>query len=145
MHYTTSCCIVPKYHSCLPRYYATVCGTPTPIIYQFWTPYGLYDGRENTTSPMVLPQEVSVDSTANVKNVVIGGNAPTSLTLEYTPDAGASTPMIKVTIEHDASTSTWQETASTDGYHVKSQFLSVEPGNKVTLEVTEAMGPVTLV
>lgn len=88
---------------------------------------------------MPLPQEVSVDSATGLKEVLIGGTTNASLTLEYSPDAGATSPLVKVTVDLDGSTSTWQETSMTDGYHVKSHLLSIEPGAKVTLEVTEAM------
>lgn len=88
---------------------------------------------------LALPQEVSVDSVTNMKDVMIGGTTHASLTLEYVPDAGATSPSVKVTVAIGGSTSTWQETSMTDGYHVKSKLLSVEPGSKVTLEVTEAM------
>jgi hypothetical protein len=88
---------------------------------------------------MPLPQEVSVDSAAGIKEVLIGGTTNAFLTLEYAPDAGATSPLVKVTVDLDGSTSTWQETSMTDGYHVKSHLLSIEPGAKVTLEVTEAM------
>ena len=36
-------------------------------------------------------------------------------------------------------TSTWEETAMTDEYHVKSDFPKVSPGAKATLETTEAL------
>ena len=88
---------------------------------------------------MTLPQEVSVDNATSMKEALIGGTTNASLTLEFATDAGATSPSVKVTVEIGTSSSTWQETSMTDGYHVKSQLLSVEPGAKVTLEVTEAI------
>ena len=48
------------------------------------------------------------------------------LSLEYVVDDGASSPSIKVTtVARRRSTSTWEETAPTAGYQVKSDFLNL--------------------
>ncbi|MEO8325922.1 MAG: hypothetical protein ABI618_08740 [Nitrospirota bacterium] len=143
-HHSPHCCLSMSHHS-LPNYHSTGYSSVAPMVYPVPMPYypsvgyAGYGWGGQARHSMPLPQEVSVDSATSMKEVLIGGTTNASLTLEYAPDAGATSPLVKVTVEIDGSTSTWQETSMTDGYHVKSQLLSMEPGAKVTLEVTEAM------
>ena len=88
---------------------------------------------------LVVALEASADSAASSKKVFIGGTTAVRLTLEYMPDDGATAPSVTVTVVSDgSSTSTWGESSIAPGYHVKSGFILVEPGSKVTLEVAEA-------
>ena len=144
MHYPTPYGSASTYHSCYPHYHSTGCGSVVPVPYPVYVPcypgaYYPYSGGDCGTTQTTLPQELNVDATNNIASALIGGTVATALTLEYVPDSGASAPTVKVTVEHGGSTSTWEETAIPQGYHVKSQFLSVEPGDKVTLEVAETM------
>ena len=145
-HHSPHCCVSTCHHSS-PHYHSTGCSTVAPMGYPVLMPmpyypsaaYSSYGWGGQATHSMTLPQEVSVDSATSMKEALIGGTTNASLTLEFAPDGGATSPSVKVTVEIGGSISTWQETSMTDGYHVKSQLLSVEPGAKVTLEVTEAM------
>jgi hypothetical protein len=106
-------------------------------------PYLVWAGPGSSGGPVGSPLvtvalEATADGTATSKKVLIGGTAAARLTLEYLPDEGASSASVKVTIVSDGGTTlTWEETAITQGYHVKSDFPVVAPGTKVTLEVVQ--------
>ena len=87
---------------------------------------------------MVSPYELAVASGGASAQVYVGGTTPVHLSLEYVVDDGASSPSIKVTTESAGSSSTWEETSPPAGYQVKSDFLNLQPGAKVTLDATEA-------
>jgi hypothetical protein len=87
---------------------------------------------------MVSPYELAVASGDPTAQAFVGGATPVHLSLEYVVDDGAASPSIKVTTVADGSTSTWEETAPASGYQVKSDFLNLQPGAKVTLDATEA-------
>lgn len=145
-HHLPHCCVSTSHHSS-PHYHMTGHHSMVPVGYPVLMPmpyypavgYPAHGWGTQATHSMPLPQEVSVDSATGMKDVLIGGTTNASLTLEYAPDAGATSPLVKVTVDLDGNTSTWQETSMTDGYHVKSHLFSIEPGARVTLEVTEAM------
>jgi len=88
--------------------------------------------------PMTVPEEVTADSAGTTAEGMIGGNCDVHLSLEYATDAGATSPSVKVTITDGGATSTWEESSIPEGYHVKTDFASLSPGSKVTLEVNEA-------
>jgi hypothetical protein len=88
-------------------------------------------------TPMISPYELAIASGGATAQAFVGGAAPARLSLEYVVDDGASSPTIKVTTVSAGSTSTWEETAPASGYQVKSDFMSVQPGTKVTLDATE--------
>ena len=145
-HHLPHCCVSTSHHSS-PHYHTAGHRSMVPVGYPVLMPmpyypsvgYPAYGWGTQATHSMPIPQEVNVDSATGMKEVLIGGTTNASLTLEYAPDAGATSPLVKVTVDLDGSTSTWQETSITDGYHVKSHLLSIEPGARVTLETTEAM------
>lgn len=87
---------------------------------------------------VVSPYELTVASGGAAAEAFVGGASPVHLSLEYIVDDGASAPSIKVTTVAAGSTSTWEETAPATGYQVKSDFMALEPGAKVTLDATEA-------
>src|SRR5690242_12112656 len=88
-------------------------------------------------TPMLSPYELAVASGGAPGQAFVGGAQPSRLSLEYIVDDGAAAPAIKVTTVSAGSSSTWEETAPATGYQVKSDFLTVDPGTKVTLDVTE--------
>jgi hypothetical protein len=115
---------VPLYPAMMPYYVMPMPGVP---------------GWPAGSSSMVVALEASVDSAAGSKSALVGGNNSAHLTLEYVPDDGATSPSVIVTVTSGGSaTSTWQETAIGPGYHVKSDFATLPPGSKVTIEVKEA-------
>jgi hypothetical protein len=87
---------------------------------------------------MVSPYELAIASGGASAQAFVGGATPVRLSLEYVIDDSASSPSIKVTTVSGGSTSTWEETAPPSGYQVKSDFLNLQPGAKVTLDATEA-------
>jgi hypothetical protein len=88
-------------------------------------------------TPMLSPYELSVTSGGAAGQAFVGGAQPARLSLEYVVDDGAASPTIKVTTASAGSSSTWEETSPATGYQVKSDFLTVDPGTKVTLDVSE--------
>ena len=88
-------------------------------------------------TPMVSAYELAIASGSPAAQAFVGGAARARLSLEYVVDDGASSPTVKVTTESAGSASTWEETAPASGYQTKSDFMSVEPGTKVTLDATE--------
>ncbi len=133
MYYPTPCHPWPP---CDPCGCAPCCCGPVTLPANTWCPPQAY--TLPVRFPVVVPKEVSVDSSATLATAeaLIGGNSQAHLTLEYLPDATATTRTIDVTIEADGSTSSWSETTITDGYQVKSDFIAVAPGSKVTLNAT---------
>src|SRR3954453_8502825 len=89
-------------------------------------------------TPMLSPYELAVASGGATGQAMVGGGSPSRLSLEYVVDDGAASPTVKVTTDSAGSSSTWEETTPGTGYQVKSDFLTVEPGTKVTLDATEA-------
>ena len=121
MHYTTPHYSASAYHSCYPYHHSPGCGVVIPMLYP--VPVPSYHPASCSTSDWggsyaaqtMFPQEISVDTTNSLASALIGGTVAAALTLEYLPDSGASTPTVKVTVEHDGSTSTWEETAIPQG------------------------------
>lgn len=56
--------------------------------------------------------------------------------LEYSPDTGATSPSVKVTITDSTGDVTFNITTVPAGYHVKCDFASTAPGATVKLDVT---------
>jgi len=105
--------------------------------YSYPPPYGYGCQPCPCGVPMVSSYELAVASGAPAAEAFVGGVSDVRLSLEYVVDAGASTPSIKVTTASPGSTSTWEETTPGTGYQVKSDFMRLQPGTKVTLDVTE--------
>lgn len=144
MHYhSTSCHHSSCCHSS-PHYHGHGCAGGIPILHPVYVPYPTWTpppvaGWGGHSTPLVVPQELSVDSAVGVKEVLIGGMGDMSVNLEFAPDAGATAPSVKVTVESGGTTSTWQESPITAGYHAKPHLLSVKAGDTVTVEVVEAI------
>jgi hypothetical protein len=88
---------------------------------------------------MLVAHEIDADSTTPSQNGLVGGTRQASLSLEYLVDAGASSPSVKVTTASGGSSATWSDDAPATGYTVRQGVLTVSPGTKVTLAVTDAM------
>jgi hypothetical protein len=86
---------------------------------------------------MVSPYELAITSGGAPGQALVGGLSPARLSLEYVVDDGATSPTIKVTTVSAGTSSTWEETSPGTGYQMKSDFLTVDPGTKVTLEASE--------
>ena len=87
---------------------------------------------------MTVPHELAVDAATPSQETFIGGKGDVHLTLEYLVDAGAPAPKVTLTFTSGGSTSTWTDSGIAEGYHVKDSFMAVQPGTKVTIEVTDA-------
>jgi hypothetical protein len=71
---------------------------------------------------------------------MIGGRCDVHLSLEYladsTPDPTAA---IEVKVTADGTTSSWSESPIPPGYQVKDNFMTVKPGARVAVSVTQAL------
>ena len=86
---------------------------------------------------MLVPHELAVTAATSPQEVWIGGTSEVHPTLEYLVEPGAPAPEVKVTITSEGATTTWTETAISEGYHVKDDFMAIKPGAKVTIKVTD--------
>lgn len=85
---------------------------------------------------MFVPQELSAAPGAS-EQTIIGGSHPVRLTLEYKPEATATSASVKVTVTDSEGTSDWNQTGIAAGYHTKTDFSAVSPGATITLETNE--------
>lgn len=88
---------------------------------------------------VVSPYELSVAPEGEAGEALVGGTGPARLTLEYLAADGAEAASITLSVEADGSTSTWEEASPAPGYQVKRDLMSVNPGTRLRLEVTDAM------
>ncbi len=122
---------------CAPACCCELCRGPMPPMLWFCAPGPTYGA--GTGYPQVIPYELSVDAGSTPQEVLIGGKCDVHLSLEYLADTGAAAPSVDVKITSDGTTSTWSESPIPSGYQVKSDFMTVKPGAKVALAVTEAI------
>ncbi|GAB4379498.1 MAG: hypothetical protein Kow0042_28960 [Calditrichia bacterium] len=138
----------PHYHGYHPwGWYSHHCFHPGwgyyPYHFPYWCPlcyqpYHLCTCYEKYR--VVLPRELFVDSTSSPGEVLIGGVRDVQVGLEYMPEDGATSPSVKLTFTApDGTSSVWEETSISPGYHVKRDFSKVAPGSKIKLEVNEAV------
>ena len=88
---------------------------------------------------VVLPRELAVDEVTSSKSEIVGGHSNATFTIEYLIAAAAPAPAVEVKLESTGSSSTWNATDVSAGYHTQESFLSAAPGTKVTLTVTDAI------
>ncbi len=86
-----------------------------------------------------IPLVESVDSSSSPKELLVGGSASVSLTLEYIQIDGATTPAIKMKTTGPGGTSTWEDAAVTSGYHILPDLQTVQPGTKIIIEVKDVV------
>jgi hypothetical protein len=92
-----------------------------------------------TPYPQRVPHELSVDAESSPRQVLVGGKCDVHLSLEYLADEGDAAPSIEVRVIVDGTTSTWSESPIPSGYQVRDDFLTVKPGSRVEVTVTQAM------
>jgi hypothetical protein len=80
--------------------------------------------------------EIAADTANPSKQALVGGEENTHLLLEYSPDAGATSPSVKVTITDSTGDVTFNITSVPAGYNVKRDFASAAPGATVKLDVS---------
>jgi hypothetical protein len=80
--------------------------------------------------------EIAADTANPSKQALVGGEEKANLLLEYSPDAGAASPSVKVTITDSTGDATFNITSVPTGYHVKRDFASAAPGATVKLDVS---------
>jgi hypothetical protein len=128
-------CVHHHPHACggwpAPTY--MVCYVPV-----LWSPPGPSFGHA-----LPVTREVNASPTTSPQEALIGGMSEAFLSLEYQATTGATSPAVKLTITAEGTTSTWSEAGIATGYHVKHHLVSVRPGSKVVLEVTEATARLT--
>ena len=93
-------------------------------------------GSSPPASPQVVPQELSADKNTTDEGFV-GGRSPVHLTLECRVD-GPPLGQVELTIDAQGASSTLTYTELGTGYHIKDDFISVEPGSKLTIKTTDA-------
>lgn len=93
----------------------------------------------NDVTQVLFPEEAMVSAANSPKELFIGGACEVRLTLEYMPIPEAAAPAVQVAITDAGSTSTWSETAISEGYHTKNDFSTVKPGARVTVTVTDSV------
>lgn len=128
----------PHYICCPPYYHPFYWCSHTPMHYSAWChfcdqPYHLC--RCHTKPICMLPQEISVTSAAATEETFIGGTQDVRLNLEYTQEAGGPPYTVTVTISGEGGETKYEITDVPAGFHVKNDFISVEPGSNVRLEV----------
>jgi len=106
----------------------------------YWPPYpGWYVpcscGRPEHDRSTKVPVELAADTANPGKQALVGGAEEVRLLLEYSPDAGATSPSVKVTITDSTGDITFNITTIPAGYHVKRDFASAAPGATVKLDV----------
>ena len=114
------------------------CGPSAPAYY--WPQYpGWYapwfSGRPEHERSTRVPMEIAADTANPSKQALVGGEEKANLLLEYSPDAGAASPSVKVTITDSTGDATFNITSVPAGYHVKRDFASAAPGATVKLDV----------
>ena len=109
----------------------------SPVMFMICAPAASY-GAGAESQHQWIPYELTVVTASTPQEVLIGGKANVHLSLEYLADTGAASPSVKVTVTFDGSTSSWSESPIPTGYQVKGDFMTVQPGSKVVVDVTEA-------
>ena len=114
-------------------------GPAAPAYY--WPQYpGWYApwffGKPERERSQYVPMEIAADTANPGKQALVGGEEKANLLLEYSPDAGAASPSVKVTITDSTGDATFNITSVPTGYHVKRDFASAAPGATVKLDVS---------
>ena len=118
------------------------CGGYAPFVpAYYWPQYpGWYapwfSGQPEQERSTKVPVEIAADTSSPSKQALVGGAEDVHLLLEYSPDAGATSPSVKVTITDSTGDVTFNITTVPAGYHVKRDFASAAPGATVKLDVT---------
>lgn len=83
---------------------------------------------------------VEMIGASSSQEFLIGGEEAAQLTLEYLKADAATAPSIKVVVlGPGGATTTWGEDPVTDGYHVRADVATVEPGSRVTVTTVETI------
>jgi hypothetical protein len=114
------CCM--NYHPCYP--------TPVGYCYPVMMSPVIY--------PRTVVHEIEVDATTTSAQALVGGAAPSRLTVEYLAETGAASPSVTVTVVSDGQTATWTETNIAPGYYVR-ELSPAKPGSKLTLQSSNAL------
>lgn len=118
------------------------CGGYAPFVpAYYWPQYpGWYapwfSGRPEHEHSDRVPAEIAADTANPSKQALVGGEESVHLLLEYSPDTGAASPSVKVTITDSTGDITFNITSVPAGYHVKRDFASAAPGATVKLDVS---------
>jgi hypothetical protein len=112
------------YHGCQPA-----CGTVYVPFVWVYAPQACCDA-------ITVPRDLDVDPTNATRSALVGGTDQVSLALEYLVETGASSPSVTLTVTSDGVNSTWNDNAPAVGYQVREALLSVKPGTKVSITVS---------
>jgi hypothetical protein len=90
--------------------------------------------------PVYTAKELTAGGETTTQEAVVGGEEPAHVSLEYEADAGATSASVKVTITDLSGTAEWNLTGFPAGPHTRRDFVRVQPGTKMKLEVASAAG-----
>jgi hypothetical protein len=138
MYHSSAPCCPPSYHSCCHHHAGGAYAWPAMVAYVpvYWPSAAPWAAASHA---MTLTEELYADKTTTPKSALIGGTSDAHLSVESFVESGAAAPAVKVTVTSDGTTSTWSDTSIAPGYHVKESFITVKPGSKVVLDVTDAV------
>jgi hypothetical protein len=101
--------------------------------------YGPPPAPPPPTPLVVLPKELQADPTTATADALIGGSIKVQAYVEYISAGGSGTPDVKVTTTVLGVASTWEDSAISEGYHVKCDLALLPPGSKLHIEATNAV------
>lgn len=135
-HYHSHCCSMPHGHG--DHHWGHQAGCAGVYLYYVPMPYPVMPSMHDSHSPQVMPQELTADPAAS-GDAMLGGFTTAHLTLETYVEAGAAAPEVKVTVVKDGTSTTTTSSGLPEGYQMDEDFLTLDPGAKITLEVVDAV------
>lgn len=118
--------------------YSCSCCGPEPAGVVFLVPAPRHEEEhEHEKNHTHIPMIETVDPVTPTKSILIGGERPAHLALEYV--GIAASPVVKVTITGPGGTTNWDDSSFASGYHLKTDFAAVAPGTVVTITVQNAI------
>ncbi len=135
-HYHSHCC--SPGHGYGDHHWGQPPGCAGVYLYYVPVPYPAMPAAPGCHVPQVMPQELTADPAAPGETIV-GGFSGVRLTLETYVEAGAAAPEVKVTVVKDGTSTTTTSGGLPEGYQMDEEFLALDPGAKVTLEVVDAI------
>lgn len=105
-----------------------------PPCNMLYVPMVLVQVPQECCDALKVPRDLTVGGDTASQTALIGGSSQVSLSLEYLIETVTESTPVTVNTTADGVTSSWSDTATTVGHHVREALMSVKPGTKVTLE-----------
>ncbi len=135
-HYHSHCCSTP--HGYGHPHWDHHSGCMGVYLYYVPVPYPIMPAVSDCHHSQVMTQELEADPAAP-RDAIIGGFAAAHLTLETYVEAGAAAPEVKVTVVQNGTSTTTTSSGLPEGYQMDGEFLTLDPGAKITVEVVDAI------